>query len=212
MTSHDHAALDLVPPDAGGAGEARGDRDPGSDGALFLGARAGDRAALEALVRRHQKGVYAACHKIVRDHDVAADLTQRAFLKVLENMDALRGPDQFRGWLHSIAINAARNHLRYMAKFVRDAEPTLRAPGDTHAGAEEAAQWALVARALPALPQKQRRCFELRVYERLSFGEVARRMHSTTNAVKVNFHFAVKRLRATIWSDRPAAERPAARS
>jgi RNA polymerase sigma-70 factor (ECF subfamily) len=53
-------------------------------------------------------------------------------------------------------------------------------------------------RAIEDLPPKQRLVLELRVYEGLSFREVAKAVGSTENAAKVNFHHAVKRLRATV--------------
>ena len=49
--------------------------------------------------------------------------------------------------------------------------------------------------AVVLLPTKQRMTLELRVYEELSFKDIAQALDTTEGAAKVNFHYAVKRLR-----------------
>jgi RNA polymerase sigma-70 factor (ECF subfamily) len=57
--------------------------------------------------------------------------------------------------------------------------------------------------AIDELPPKQRMVLELRVFEGLSFREVARAVGSTENAAKVNFHHAVRRLRENVGGTKP---------
>jgi RNA polymerase sigma-70 factor (ECF subfamily) len=52
--------------------------------------------------------------------------------------------------------------------------------------------------AVAELPPKQRLVLELRVYDDLSFREVAALADCTENAAKVSFHYAVKRLREVL--------------
>jgi RNA polymerase sigma-70 factor (ECF subfamily) len=49
--------------------------------------------------------------------------------------------------------------------------------------------------AVALLPTRQRMTLELRVYEELSFRDIASALDTTEGAAKVNFHYAVKRLR-----------------
>jgi len=171
-----------------------------SDAELVVRARAGHRPAFEALVRRYQKPLYFFCLRYVHDHDAATDLAQRTFIKALEKMDELRDARIFRSWLYRIGGNLALNHLRDNARFVEEAA----GPGEEETAPEAESQ--LVAaedavtlrRAVAELPTKQRLTLELRIYEELSFKDIAEALDTTEGAAKVNFHYAVRRLRALL--------------
>ena len=63
------------------------------DEELVKRAQAGDRAALDRLVRRHQRALFALCLRYVRDVDEAADLVQRSFVRAMaKNVLPTRGP------------------------------------------------------------------------------------------------------------------------
>jgi RNA polymerase sigma-70 factor, ECF subfamily len=174
-----------------------------SDEALVGQARAGSRPAFEALVRRYQKPLYFLCLRYVHDHDAAADLTQRSFIRVLEKLDDLREDNTFKSWLFRIAANLSLNHIRDHARFVDEAgslaageNPGAGAPEpDVQMQLESAELSRTLREAVALLPTKQRMTLELRVYEELSFKDIATALDTTEGAAKVNFHYAVKRLR-----------------
>jgi RNA polymerase sigma-70 factor (ECF subfamily) len=172
-----------------------------SDADLVERARTGAGAAFEALVRRYQKPLYFLCLRYVHDHDAAADLAQRAFIRALEKMDELREANIFRSWLFRIGANLALNHLRDHARFVDEEGPAVGDPPLTPEAQTrlEAAEEALaLRRAVALLPTKQRMTLELRVYEDLSFRDIASALETTEGAAKVNFHYAVRRLRTLL--------------
>jgi RNA polymerase sigma-70 factor, ECF subfamily len=172
-----------------------------SDADLVADARSGSRRAFEALVRRYQKPLYFLCLRYVHDHDAAADLTQRAFIRAMEKMGELRDARIFRSWLFRIGANLALNHLRDHARFVDEEhrpsdEPVLVPEAQTQI---EAAEDSLaLRRAVAELPTKQRMTLELRVYEDMSFKDIAEALDTTEGAAKVNFHYAVRRLRSIL--------------
>jgi RNA polymerase sigma-70 factor, ECF subfamily len=174
-----------------------------SDEALVGQARAGSRPAFEALVRRYQKPLYFLCLRYVHDHDAAADLTQRSFIRVLEKLDDLREDNTFKSWLFRIAANLSLNHIRDHARFVDESaslgagdDPGASGPGpDVQMQLESAEMSQTLREAVALLPTKQRMTLELRVYEELSFKDIATALDTTEGAAKVNFHYAVKRLR-----------------
>lgn len=177
------------------------EEDDPTDAELVDKARAGSRPAFEALVRRYQKALYFLCYRYVHDHDVAADLAQRTFIRVMEKIGELREAHIFRSWLFRIGANLALNHLRDNARFVaeqagRDDEAVL--PAQAQATLESEEQWLAVRRAVGQLPTKQRMTLELRVYEELSFRDIAQALDTTEGAAKVNFHYAVKKLRTLL--------------
>jgi RNA polymerase sigma-70 factor (ECF subfamily) len=180
------------------------------DELLVHRAQKGDRAALELLVRRHQRALFALCLRYVGSADEAADLVQRSFVRVMAKLGELRDPSVFRGWLLRIGAHLALNHIRDHARFVSDEDQPERAahldqPEATLAiDRLEAAEAAAALRAaIGELPTKQRMTVELRLYEDLPFRDIAEALGISEGAAKVNFHYAVRRLRGLLA---PAAE------
>ncbi len=172
-----------------------------SDDDLVLQAREGSRPAFEALVRRHQKPLYYLCFRYVRDHDTATDLVQRAFIRVMDKVGELREVHIFRSWLYRIGVNLALNHLRDNARFVDEdqigaAEPSV--PPEAIARIESSEDSETLRRAVDGLPTKQRMTLELRIYDELSFKDIAVALDTTEGAAKVNFHYAVRRLKSLL--------------
>jgi RNA polymerase sigma-70 factor (ECF subfamily) len=182
---------------------ARGDDIP--DELLVREAQRGERAALELLVRRHQRALFALCLRYVGSPDEAADLVQRSFLRVMAKLGELRDPSVFRGWLLRIGAHLALNHIRDHARFVSDDDQSERAsPADNPQSAlaidrlEEAEAAAALRGAIAELPTKQRMTVELRLYEDLPFRDIAEALGISEGAAKVNFHYAVRRLRGLL--------------
>jgi RNA polymerase sigma-70 factor (ECF subfamily) len=189
------------------------------DDALVERARRGDRVALGMLVRRHQRSLFALCLRYVGDVDEAQDLVQRTFVRAMTKLPELREVGAFRGWLLRIGAHLALNHLRDNARFV--SEDTVAAGGlidqVQHTEARvvdwlEAAETGAVLRdAVKALPTKQRMTLELRVYEELAFRDIAAALGTSEGAAKVNFHYAVRRLRVLLAPAGDPAQRPGQR-
>jgi RNA polymerase sigma-70 factor (ECF subfamily) len=180
------------------------------DEALVKRAQRGDRGALDQLVRRHQRTLFALCLRYVRDGDEAADLVQRSFVRAMTSLPELRDASVFRSWLLRIGAHLALNHIRDHARFVagdvdgelevwsdaggRDASGPVSAPERLEA-AETAAE---LRDAVKGLPTKQRMTLELRIYEELAFRDIGVALGISEGAAKVNFHYAVRKLRSTL--------------
>jgi RNA polymerase sigma-70 factor, ECF subfamily len=176
--------------------------DEAPDDVLVARARKGDRAALGHLVVRHQRTLFALCLRYVGDRDEAADLVQRSFLRVMGKLEDLREAGLFRAWLLRIGAHLSLNHIRDHARFVSEGDqdsPAHEASSGQDAPALErleATEAAAVLRdAVRALPTKQRMTLELRIYEDLPFRDIANALEISEGAAKVNFHYAVKKLR-----------------
>src|SRR5437773_597544 len=74
--------------------------------------RTGDRSAFDALVRRHQKGVWRVVRRYVRHDADAFDVTQQVFVRAFRGLASFRGAASVRSWLYRIAINCALSWLR----------------------------------------------------------------------------------------------------
>jgi RNA polymerase sigma-70 factor (ECF subfamily) len=184
------------------------------DEVLVTRAQRGDRTALGLLVRRHQRALFALCLRYVRDTDEAADLVQRSFVRAMAKLSDLRDAAVFRSWLLRIGAHLSLNHLRDNARFVSDDGEDERA-GDPDRGLNlpaleriEAAESSAALRdAVRVLPTKQRMTLELRIYEDLPFREIAAALDISEGAAKVNFHYAVRKLRATLGPEPDGASR-----
>ncbi len=159
--------------------------------------RAGERAAFDQIVRRHQQGVWRVVRRYVRRDADAADVTQLVFVRAFKGLGSFRGAASVRSWLYRIAINCSlswiRDHRREQPAEIADdamTEPAV-APGKLVAGEDQAR----LRDAIALLPPKQKLVLELRVFDDLSFKEVAELADCSENTAKVNFHYAVKKLR-----------------
>ena len=72
---------------------------------LALAAAAGDRAALETLVRKHQRWVYAVAVRMMVSTADAADVTQEALVRVITRIGQFEGRSSFRTWAYRIVMN-----------------------------------------------------------------------------------------------------------
>src|SRR4051794_7460630 len=68
---------------------------------------AGDRAAFEILVRRHNQRLYRAARAITRTDADAEDVLQQAWLGVYRNLAQLRSDASFPSWATRVAVNEA---------------------------------------------------------------------------------------------------------
>lgn len=75
-------------------------------------ARLGDRAALEAIVRRHHEDVARVLWRFARQPADLEDLVQETFLRALRNLGQWRSDRPFIHWLRRIAANTGRDYYR----------------------------------------------------------------------------------------------------
>ena len=89
-----------------------------SESALIALYLAGHESAFAQLLQRHQARVFTTIHLVVRDQDLADDLTQDTFIKAIHTLQSGRYQDEgkFASWLcriaHNLAIDAFRRAKR----------------------------------------------------------------------------------------------------
>ncbi|HPA03028.1 MAG TPA: sigma-70 family RNA polymerase sigma factor [Candidatus Hydrogenedentes bacterium] len=83
-----------------------------SDWELVALARSGDDQAFGQLVRRHEQGLIAFCHRMAGSRDEAEDLAQDSFIRVYRHLSRLRPEAKFSTVLFGIARNLTLNYLR----------------------------------------------------------------------------------------------------
>lgn len=103
-----------------------------SDQEVVLLARGGREVAYRELIRRYERPIFALIFRMVRDRELAEDLSQETFVKALNAIESYRPEFKFSSWIFKIANNAAIDHLR------RRELDTLSLDGSPHAETPEA--------------------------------------------------------------------------
>lgn len=91
------------------------DRDPGAknpDAVLAGRAGRGDRAAFEALLRRHYDGVHRLAWRLTGDPGRADDIAQQVGLKLAKTIGSFDGRARFTTWLYAVVLNTVRDDGR----------------------------------------------------------------------------------------------------
>jgi RNA polymerase sigma-70 factor (ECF subfamily) len=174
-----------------------------SDEVLASSARQGDRAAFEALVRRHKASLYGLVRRYVGQADDAYDLVQEAFIVAWETLHRYDPGRPFLPWLRTIALNKCRDFSRRQ-KFRRwllrayGAEIPLLAESmgqhEDEAQIAESERLRRLDRAIADLPANYKEPLLLTTVGGLSQQEVAATLHTTPKAIEMRLRRARKKL------------------
>lgn len=162
---------------------------------------AGDERAIEEIVMKYQRQIYAFVYRMVNDMEDAKDLTQKTFIKAIKGIRGFRKEASFKTWLYQIAVNTGRNHIRErgheeveLQESIIDSEHESGRIGALSAIIEKE-KMDYVKKGINKLPERQRLAVILRAYDGLSCSEAARAMGCSEGNVKAHYHNGVKRLR-----------------
>jgi RNA polymerase sigma-70 factor, ECF subfamily len=183
----------------------------GREAALVQRCAAGDEDACAALVDEHQRLVYQLALHLLGDHNEALDLSQEVFLRVFRTIHRFRGQSALRTWIYRIAINQARNRMRWWRRRRRGQQVSLddhvRAHGElptesAAASPERVYRQKEVAgriwQALEALPFDQKTAIVLREIDGLSYDEIAFSLGVAVGTVKSRLARARESLRCEL--------------
>lgn len=174
----------------------------------------GRDAAHRELITRYERPVFSLVFRMVRDRELAEDLTQDTFVKVLSHLDRYRADFKFSSWLFKIANNVAIDHLRrrQLDTVSMDGSPhaiTSDAVEATRFDVADSAENALdemeakelgsaIERAIALLRPEYRSCIMLRHVEGRSYEEIASTLDLPLGTVKTYIHRARHELRRAL--------------
>lgn len=158
------------------------------DYALLRRIARGENAALEELIRRHERRLYQLAYRLLKDPLEAEDALQEVFLKAYQHAGRFQPVSTVKAWLNRITANQCFNRLR--GRVHQDSlDDDDRAPplASSTATPLEALEEADLARRLEGLladlPEKQRRALLLKRFGDLSYQEIAEVMETSADAV-----------------------------
>jgi RNA polymerase sigma-70 factor (ECF subfamily) len=168
---------------------------------LVLAAQAGDKTAFNRLVKENREKMFALTYRMTGDRETALDLVQETFLTAFRELPGFRGESSFSSWLYRIASNKALNYIkrRKLVSFLpfgsqAVSEPSYEMPDATDNSELKKA----LAREIASLPDREKLVFNLRFYDELPFGEIARVTGRSESTVKTQYQQAVKKLRGRL--------------
>lgn len=177
------------------------------DEALIAAALNGSALAWEKLVRRYESKIFNQGLRLMGNSSDAMDLVQEVFLGVYRNLHRFRGDSKFSSWIFRIAYNKAVDMNRYnnimASRTYRNSEEELdileNIPGRSNLEGEKILSDyqanKKVVSMLAALPLKQRLIVELKMFQSLTFEDIAEIHDISVNTAKTRFYSAIKKLK-----------------
>ena len=179
----------------------------------------GDVAAFDTLFRRYHKAIYGLTFRLLRDRQLAEDLTQETFFQILRTIHRINDSFNFSAWIHRIATNLCYDELRRRKRGqapaseegprasnplmgIEDPEEVLGtiASKDPSGHPEDALAmrelrrevWDVAAR----LPKNYRTVLSLRELQGLTYAAIADVMGLSESAIETLLHRARRRFKA----------------
>ena len=175
---------------------------PDDDSDLMQRVQGGDEFALGVLMRRWERPVKSVIARLIFNARETEDLAQETFVRVWQQRMKFTPTAPFRPWIFAIAVNRARNRLRWWRSRPEIAiEEWTETPVEDPVGAglvERAERAAAVRDAIAALPVDLREAIVLSEYEQLSQSEIAVVVGTTRKAVENRVARARDRLRSSL--------------
>lgn len=175
------------------------------DGVLITQYRNGNEVAFDLLVDRYQSKVYTTIYLIVKDQEVAEDLLQDVFLKVVQTLhsDKYNEEGKFLPWVmriaHNLAIDHFRKSKRYPTILLEDGSNVFNSLHFAEDSMEDKKvkeeTLELVKKLIEELPEAQREVVILRHYLDLSFQEIADQTGVGINTALGRMRYALHHIR-----------------
>ncbi len=160
--------------------------DPDNRSPVVAAARAGDLAAFDSLMRRHERLVLATALRLLGNLTDAQDASQEVFLKLYRNLGKLERPGNIPAWLYKVTVNVCHDarRRRLASAPVEEAEALPALAADPQQSAGQAERRHALDLSLRLLSERERAAVVLRDLEGLSTEEVARAMGTREATVR----------------------------
>ena len=164
----------------------------------------GNSKAFEELFRRYGKRLYNLFLRSLSNAELAQDLLQECFLRVIESRDRYQPKKVFSNWIFTIAMNLIRDKYREQTRrkmeSISDNLETGKLELSTHSEApykdlEKLQTKQAVVTAINTLPKEQREIIILSKYQGFSFSEISEILNLSPAAAKQKAYRGMQSLR-----------------
>ena len=180
-----------------------------TDSLLISRYQKGDENALSILISRHQKELFSFIFYKLMDEELANDVFQDTFMKIIVSLKEGRYNDdgKFILWAKRIAHNLIIDHYRLKSKHIKVSETTYENEEysifDLLKETEENIEERLITnqiyddlmKMLVFLPENQQEVIKLRFFDGLSFKEIAEQTNTSINTTLGRVRYALINMR-----------------
>ena len=180
--------------------------DEPTDATLVHRVRAGEPAAYDVLVGRYRPGLVRAVALMIGDADEAESLAQEALTRAFAQLAEYKTELRFGAWLHGIALNLSRNHLRARARHAKPVSPDQLQNASAPEGRRQGVLSGILRqemndytwRAIAGLPVALREAFVLHFVEGLDYADMSQICGVAAGTLRVRAHRARTLLRDSL--------------
>ena len=169
---------------------------------LVLRAQAGDRAALEEILKIVQEPLYRYIYRLVGESTQSEDILQEVFMRIYSKLGWLNDPELFRPWAYRIASREAFKHLRREKRWkeqVRDEELLEALPAREMADPLRSDLIAQLPQLMARVSPASRAVLILHYLDEMSLTEVADVLGIPLGTVKSRLVYGLESLRRSIF-------------
>ena len=157
------------------------------------------------MICQYSEPLYWHIRALVGSHEDTDDILQETFVKVWKALPGFRGDSSVKTWLWRIATNEAlsflrKQQVRAVLRFESlDTTAALMVDSDPWFDGDAAQR--VLAKAIAALPPKQRSVFCMRYFEELPYEEISRITGTSVGALKASYHQAAEKVKVIVAED-----------
>jgi RNA polymerase sigma factor (sigma-70 family) len=168
-----------------------------TDESIMEAVKGGNLQQASLLFERYHKRIYNFLARMAMDRELAEDLTQNVFLRILKYRNSYREGLKFQSWIYQVARNVFSDH--YQAHKNRfsdyvDVEKVSDYMADSE-GEDLDEKERILHRSMARLTEEQRELLVLTRFQHLKYEEVATIMDTTVANIKVKVHRAILKLK-----------------
>ena len=160
--------------------------------------KSGDLQQASLLFERYNRRIYNFLARMTLDQQLAEDLCQNVFLRMIKYRSSYRDGSRFQSWIYQIARNVFSDHYQSVknkySAFV-DVEKISDRMADNEESQLQQEKEILLQRSMARLTEEQRELLVLTRFQQMKYEEVAELMDTTVSNIKVKIHRAIIRLR-----------------
>jgi RNA polymerase sigma-70 factor (ECF subfamily) len=179
-----------------------------TDNELITRYVAGDEIALKSLINRHQKKVFSYILMSVKNRELAEDIFQDTFIKVINTLKSenYKEEGKFLQWVMRIANNLKIDHYRKVQRMPAFESNTDFNIFDVLNGTDPSIEQKIITEQIYSdvknlvqyLPDEQREVLEMRIYDDVSFKDIAEITNVSINTALGRMRYALINLRKLI--------------
>lgn len=163
---------------------------------LIVLAQQDDLKALEEIIKREQKNIFASFCYLTKNNDCVSDLTQDVLLKIAKNIKSLKNPNNYKSWSNQIINNSFYDSLRKNKKTINtismddendETSQVIQIPDKCSKPQDKCISAEIdniIKNAIFQLPEPFRVAIILRELQGLSYEEIAEATSTTLGTVK----------------------------